>query len=134
MQTTESPILTGEQLRWLDEQMSKLPNELRFNDEIYHSLYDLDGKLYVIFYRKDLSNWDYTKHFIYDVLTQEDSWGKCMKGIAECLCDTSITIGAYRAQYNAHPSFANYLKKHHKMENIEGTEIMRYTIIEPYDD
>ena len=134
MQITDDCCLTSEQYRWLDEAMSKLPEWLRHNDEVFHELYDLDGKLYVIFYRRDLSNWDYTKHFVYDVLTQEDSWGKCQKGIQQCLCDKSITVGQYRAINDAQPSFANYLRKYHKMENVEGTDVMRYTIVEPYDD
>lgn len=134
MQVTKDPVLHGEQFGWLDRAMSDLPDELRWNSEVLSDIYEVDDKLYVIFYRRDLSNWDYTKHFVYDVLTQEDSWGKCRKGIAACLNDTSMTIGQYRALNDAQPSFANYLHKYHKMENIDGTDIMRYTIIVPYDD
>ena len=130
----ERKELTSEQFRWLDQELSKLPVWLRYNDEVSEELYELDGQLYIIFYRRDLSNWYYTKHFVYDVLTQEGSWGKTQKGIAICLEDDSIPIGQYRALNDTQPSFDNYLRKHHKMENVGDTNIMRYTIIEPYDD
>lgn len=128
------PQLTSEQYAWIENTVSGMSDELRYNSQIKPEIYDLNGKLYIIFYRRDLSNSRYTKHKIYDVLTQEDNWHNCQKGIAECLEDTSITIGEYKMLNNTQPSMSNYLKKYHKMENVEDTDVMRYTIIEPYDD
>lgn len=128
------PQLTSEQYAWIENTVSGMSDDLRYNSQIKPEIYDLDGKLYIIFYRRDLSNSRYTKHKIYDVLTQEDNWSKCQKGIAECLEDTSISIGEYKTLNKTQPSMSNYLKKYHKMENVEDTDVMRYTIIEPYDD
>ena len=134
MATVLSTSLTSEQLKWLDQSMNNLPESIRYNPAVRSNVYEIDGKLYVIFYRGDLSNHDYTQHQVYDVLTQEEKWGKCQKGIATCLNDTSLTAGQYQILNEKEPSFANYLRKYHRMEYIEKDDVMRYTIITPYDD
>jgi len=132
-----------------EERVIALKNDIARLPKVYQSnavnmnAYELqvDGEteVVVLYRRNDLTNLNYTKHIVYDCLSTISHWGKLKRSIFACLNDKTIDKSEYDLRYNRNPSFENYLIKHHKYEMahvdglIDGT-VMRYTIIEPYDD
>lgn len=126
----------------LADSAMRLPEVYR-SDAVKRKSYEVilndESEIVTLFYRGDMSNLDYTKHTVYDVMSTIDSWGGLKRAIRAILKDDSMSYGEYRALNDREPSLGNHLRRHFKYEpvHVDGLvdgDVMRYTIIEPYDD
>ena len=100
-------------------------------------VYECNDKLFVLIYRPDLSQRDYTQRYTYDILSEEQTFGG-IRRVAKAILDPSdslISEGEYNMNYKKNPTFENYLKRYFKFGNAwEQSSVMRFTEVRPYDD
>ena len=122
--------------------VKKLP-AIYFSDACKWQAWEVDdngqSEAVVLIYREDLSNWDYTKHFVYDVISTITHWGNLRKAIRLLLGDTCESKAMHDIRYKQQPTVANVLREYYTYEqahvaSIEDGDVMRYTRIIPYDD
>ena len=122
--------------------VKKLP-AVYFSDACKWQAWEVDdngqSEAVVLIYREDLSNRDYTKHFVYDVISTITHWGSLRKAIRLLLGDTCESKALHDIRYKQQPTMANALREYYTYEQahvagIEDGDVMRYTRIIPYDD
>ena len=100
-----------------------------------------NGILYQIEYKPELSNNDYTKHKVYHIKTEDESYPHARKAIASIMEDilgyeqgAIWNKGLYHFKNEREPSMLNALHVYYKFSYNEELGVYIYTFIIPYDD
>ena len=100
-----------------------------------------NGILYQIEYKPELSNNDYTKHKVYHIKTEDESYPHARKAIASIMEDilgyeqgAIWNKGLYKLKNDREPSIANALHVYYEFTYNEELDVYVYTFIKPYDD
>lgn len=100
-----------------------------------------NGILYQIKYKPELSNNDYTKHKVYHIKTEDESYPHARKAIASIMEDilgyeqgTIWSKGLYQLINDKKPSMSNALHVYYEFTYNEELDVYVYTFVRPYDD
>lgn len=93
-----------------------------------------EGVLYQIEYKPELSNLDYTKHLVYHIKTEQDSYHEAYEAVTYILDDRSWTAGKYKVMNKVNPCISNVLHSYHRFSYDESLDVYVYTLVHPYDD
>ena len=100
-----------------------------------------NGILYQIKYKPELSNNDYTKHKVYHIKTEDESYPHARKAIASIMEDilgyeqgAIWNKGLYQLKNEKKPSMSNTLHVYYEFTYNEELEVYVYTFVRPYDD
>lgn len=100
-----------------------------------------NGILYQIKYKPELSNNDYTKHKVYHIKTEDESYPHARKAIASIMEDilgyeqgAIWNKGLYQLKNNREPSISNALHVYYEFTYNEELDVYVYTFVKPYDD
>lgn len=100
-----------------------------------------NGILYQIEYKPELSNYDYTKHLVYHIQTEDEDYPHARKAIASIMEDILSyeqgeiwSEGIHKMNYKNSPSILNALHPYYKFSYNEELDVYEYTFVEPYDD
>lgn len=100
-----------------------------------------NGILYQIKYKPELSNNDYTKHKVYHIKTEDESYPHARKAIASIMEDilgyeqgAIWNKGLYQLKNNREPSTSNALHVYYEFTYNEELDVYVYTFVKPYDD
>ena len=100
-----------------------------------------NGILYNIEYKPKLSNNDYTKHKVYHIKTEDESYPHARKAIASIMEDilgyeqgTIWNKGLYQMKNDREPSMSNALHIYYEFTYNEELDVFVYTFVRPYDD
>lgn len=100
-----------------------------------------NGILYQIKYKPELSNNDYTKHKVYHIKTEDESYPHARKAIASIMEDilgyeqgAIWTKGLYQLKNDKKPSMSNALHVYYEFTYNEELDVYVYTFVKPYDD
>ena len=100
-----------------------------------------NGILYQIEYKSELSNNDYTKHKVYHIKTEDESYPHARKAIASIMEDilgykqgAIWNKGLYQLKNNKEPSMSNALHVYYEFTYNEELDVYVYTFVKPYDD
>lgn len=93
-----------------------------------------DGVLYQIEYRSELSQFNYTKKFVYYIKTEDENYPHAHKAIESIMSNGSWREGEYIMKNKQQPSMANTFHTYHKFSYDEELDVYVYTYIMPYDD
>jgi hypothetical protein len=98
------------------------------------TIYEVNSTIYIVEFRKDLSQMTYTQSRVYHIFSDEESYPKAHKEIAAIMQDGSITVGEYKYNYSKNPTFSNYLRKYHEFSWDEELGCYVYILHIPYED
>jgi hypothetical protein len=100
-----------------------------------------NGILYQIEYQPQLSNSDYTKHKVYYIKTEDESYPHARKAIASIMEDVLgykqgelWNKGLYQLKNDKEPSMQNALHKYYEFSYEESLDVYVFTLVIPYDD
>ena len=100
-----------------------------------------NGILYQIEYKPKLSNNDYTKHKVYHIKTEDESYPHARKAIASIMEDilgyeqgAIWNKGLYQLKNDREPSISNSLHVYYEFTYNEELDVYVYTFVKPYDD
>lgn len=94
----------------------------------------LDGYVYCIKYKKELSNYDHTEHHVYHIISDNDNYPRSHSIIMSIMNDGSWKKGHWIAMNKQYPSKANALHPYHEFSYDEELDVYVYTIVIPHDD
>lgn len=97
--------------------------------------------LYTIEYKPELSNDDYTQHYVYHIKTNDENYPHARKAIASIMEDELgykqgeiWSAGLYQLKNDREPSMANALHVYYEFSYNEELDVYVYTFVRPYDD
>ena len=100
-----------------------------------------NGILYLIEYKPELSNNDYTQHRVYHIKTEDKNYPNAKKAIASIMEDELgyeqgeiWSKGLYQLKNDKEPSMLNALHVYYKFSYNEELDVYVYTFVRPYDD
>lgn len=100
--------------------------------------YVIDGILYEVEYKPELSNNDYTQHKVYHIKTEEENYPKAKKAIAAIMNSNYKQDiwdkGLYLIKNKREPSILNALHVYYEFSYDEELDVYVYTYVKPYDD
>lgn len=100
-----------------------------------------EGILYQVEYQPNLSNNDYTKHYVYHIKTGQEDYCKAKKAIVSIM-ETEYnykqgylwTSGEYTMKNKKLPSMINALHPYYRFSYNEDLNVFVFTLVIPYDD
>lgn len=93
-----------------------------------------NGYMYQIEYKRELSNNDYTQHYVYHIKSDDESYPHAHQAIESIMEDGSWTEGYYQHKNKVEPSMVNALHSYHKFSFNEELDCYVYELVIPYDD